>query len=129
MPGLYSDVVMDHFLRPRRVGDLPGANAQSLAENPACGDTLQLRLRIEGGRIADARFRALGCTAAIAASSFLTEWLVGRSVAEARALTDEALAEAMGGLPPGRVHCSVLAEEALASCLADHARRGAGAER
>ena len=123
--GRYNDLVMDHFLHPRRVGDLPQANAVHTAENPACGDTLQLHLRIEGDRVTDARFRALGCTAAIAASSFLAEWVVGRTLSEAKVLTDEALARAMGGLPPGRVHCSVLAEEALAGCLKDYALRRA----
>ena len=123
MPGLYNDLVMDHFLHPRRVGELAEANAVHTAENPACGDTLQLQLRIEGGRISDARFRALGCTAAIATSSFLADWVVGKSMEEAQALTNEALAAAMGGLPRGRVHCSVLAEEALAGCLKDYASR------
>ena len=123
MAGRYSPLVMDHFLHPRRVGELPDADARALAGNEGCGDTLQLHLRIEGDRIADARFKALGCTASIAASSFLTEWLVGKTLAEAKALTDEALAEAMGGLPPGRIHCSVLAREALAGCLGDYAKR------
>ena len=119
----YSPLVLDHFLHPRRVGDLADANASATAGNEACGDTLQLQLKIENGRIADARFRALGCTAAIAASSFLTDWLPGRTLEEARSLTNEDLAKRMGGLPAGRVHCSVLAEEALAACLADFSRR------
>ncbi len=123
--GRYNPLVMDHFLHPRQVGELQDANAVYTAENPACGDTLQLHLRIEGDRIADARFKALGCTAAIAASSFLADWLVGRPLTEARSLRNEALAHAMGGLPPGRLHCSVLAEDALAGCLADYARRSA----
>ena len=123
MAGRYNDLVMDHFLHPRRVGDLADANATATAENGGCGDTLQLQLKIEGGKVADARFRALGCTASIAASSFLTEWLVGKTVAEARALTNERLAELMGGLPAGRTHCSVLAEEALAGCLNDYLTR------
>ena len=123
MSGRYGPVVMDHFLNPRRVGDLADANAHFRAENQACGDTLQLQLRIADGRITDARFRALGCTAAIAASSFLTEWLVGKPVEEAKRLTNDRLAEMLGGLPRGKTHCSVLAEEALAGCLADHARR------
>ena len=123
MSGRYGPTVMDHFLNPRRVGELPDANASFRAENEACGDTLQLQLRIENGRIAEARFRALGCTAAIAASSFLTEWLAGRGVEEARTLTNDRLAEMLGGLPAGKTHCSVLAEEALAGCLADHKRR------
>ena len=109
MPARYNPTVMDHFLHPRRVGDLPDANARGRAENGACGDTLELQLRIENGRVADARFRALGCTASIAASSFLAEWVVGKTLEEARTLTNEGLAAAMGGLPPGRIHCSVLA--------------------
>ena len=123
MAGRYNDLVMDHFLHPRRVGDLSDANAVATAENGGCGDTLQLQLRIQDGKVVDARFRALGCTASIAASSFLAEWLVGKTVAEARALTNEDLAALMGGLPAGRTHCSVLAEEALAGCLKDHAGR------
>jgi len=123
LAGRYGPVVMDHFLNPRRVGELAGANACFRAENEACGDTLQLQLRIENGKITDARFRALGCTAAIAASSFLTEWLAGRPVEEAKSLTNDRLAEMLGGLPTGKTHCSVLAEEALAGCLADHQRR------
>ena len=110
---------MDHFLHPRRVGELPDASAKGRAENASCGDTLQLHLKIDGGRVSDARFRALGCTASIAASSFLAEWVVGKTVEEAQALTNEALAAAVGGLPPGKVHCSVLAREALAACLAE----------
>ncbi len=124
MPGRYSPLVMDHFLHPRRVGELPDADARALAENEGCGDALQLHLRIEGDRIADARFKALGCTASIAASSFLAEWLVGKTLDEAKALTNEDLAKAMGGLPPGKTHCSVLAREALAGCLADYGRHG-----
>ena len=123
MAGRYGPVVMDHFLNPRRVGELADANARFRAENQACGDTLELQLKISNGRIEDARFRALGCTAAIAASSFLAEWLAGRPVAEAKLLTNDRLAEMLGGLPEGKTHCSVLAEEALAGCLADHQRR------
>ena len=125
MAARYSPLVMDHFLHPRRVGELPDADARALAENAGCGDALQLHLKITDDRITDARFKALGCTASIAASSFLAEWLVGKSLDEARALSNESLAEALGGLPAGKTHCSVLAREALDGCLADYRKRAA----
>ena len=113
----YNALLMDHFLHPRGVGDLVNPTAEARAENQACGDQLQLQLRIAGGKVVDARFRAMGCTGAIAASSFLTEWLVGRTLEEAGAQTGETLAAAMGGLPAGKGHCAALAHEALATCL------------
>ena len=115
----YSETVMEHFERPRNNGALDGANAVGYMTNPVCGDTLLLMLRIEAGRIEEARWQSDGCAASIAASSLLSELARGRTVEEARALTREAL----GGLPASKLHASVLAADALARALDDWARR------
>jgi len=119
----YSETVMEHFERPRNNGALDGANAVGYMTNPVCGDTLLLMLRIEAGRIEEARWQSDGCAASIAASSLLSELARGRTVEEARALTREALVEALGGLPASKLHASVLAADALARALDDWARR------
>ena len=127
MPGYgftdYSEVILDHFENPRNVGAVENPDAFGRAGNPACGDVLELTLKVAGGRIEEARFRASGCGAAIASSSMATVMLTGRSLEEASALTDEQVASALGGLPPAKVHCSVLAQDAITAALADYRRR------
>jgi nitrogen fixation NifU-like protein len=119
----YSDIVMEHFERPRNSGVLDDANAVGYMTNPVCGDTLLLMLRIERDRIEDARWQSDGCAASIAASSLLSELVRGRSPAEAASITREAVVEALGGLPASKLHASVLAADALERALADYARK------
>lgn len=119
----YSDIIIDHYESPRNVGDLPNADALGAAFNPVCGDTMKLSLKIEDGQIADARFRAEGCVAAVGVSSVLTELILGRSLAEVRGFTREQIAEAAGGLPASKVHASVLVADALRRALADYEAR------
>jgi nitrogen fixation NifU-like protein len=120
---LYSDIVMDHFANPRNAGELPEPDALAEVTNPVCGDMLRLSLRIDGHRIVDARFRAFGCAAAIAASSMTTELLIGRTVEEAERLTEDDVAAALGGLPPNKMHCAALAEEAIQTALRNYRTR------
>jgi nitrogen fixation NifU-like protein len=125
----YSPGVLDHYEHPRNAGDLPDADALATVENPACGDTMRLALKIVSGRVTEARFRTYGCAAAIAASSVTTELLAGRTLEEARGITDREVAEALGGLPPGKIHCSVLATEAIRAALESYRRGGEEAGR
>ncbi|MDR2670998.1 MAG: Fe-S cluster assembly scaffold protein NifU, partial [Oscillospiraceae bacterium] len=108
---MYSDKVMDHFSNPRNVGELTNANAVGKVGNPKCGDIMKMMMRIENDVISDVKFKTFGCGAAVATSSMATELVKGRTVAEALALTNKAVAEALDGLPPVKMHCSVLAEE------------------
>ena len=113
----YSPQVLEHFEHPRNVGEIEGADACAEVENPACGDIMRLSLKLAGGRIAQARFRTKGCVPSIACGSALTEMLLGKSVAEARALRREELVAAVGGLAPESQHASHLAMDALAAAL------------
>ncbi len=119
----YSDIVIDHFERPRNSGTLEDANAVGYMTNPVCGDTLLLMLRVDGGRIAGVRWQSDGCAASIAASSLISELAAGASLAEAGAITREALVEALGGLPASKLHASVLAADALHHALAEYRER------
>jgi nitrogen fixation NifU-like protein len=116
----YSDLVLDHFENPRNAGEIAEADATGYETNPVCGDTMRLTLRINGGRIVDARFQTSGCPAAIAASSVCTEMIRGLSLAQAEALTKEDYAAALGGLPPAKMHCSVLAADAVRAAADDY---------
>ncbi|GIX47589.1 MAG: iron-sulfur cluster assembly scaffold protein [Candidatus Tectimicrobiota bacterium] len=113
----YSDLVQEHFERPRNVGEIPNPDAEAVVSNPACGDTMHLYLRIEGDRIVEAKFKTMGCPAAIAASSVTTEMLIGRRIEEALAITRAEVSAALGGLSPQKVHCSVLSEDAIKAAL------------
>jgi len=124
---VYSAKVMDHFQNPRNVGEMPEADALGKAGSPTCGDILRLYLKFTGGRVAKATFKTFGCGAAIATSSVLTEIVLGKTPEELRAITNLQVAEALGGLPPIKMHCSVLAEEALRSALADWAQKNRSA--
>ena len=120
---MYSDKVMDHFSNPRNVGELEAANAVGEVGNAKCGDIMKIYMFIEDDIIKDIRFKTYGCGAAIATSSMATEIVKGKTIAEALSLTNKAVAEALDGLPAPKLHCSVLAEEAIKSAIADYYRR------
>lgn len=119
----YSETVMDHFTNPRNTGELDPADGIGEAGNARCGDQMRITLRIRNGVIEDVKFLTLGCGAAIASSSMATEMIKGRPLREAAKLTDRAVAEALGGLPPAKLHCSLLAERAIKLALADYCTR------
>jgi len=116
----YSQRVMDHFSNPRNVGEIADASGVGTVGNPVCGDVMKMYLKIENEIIVDVKFKTFGCGAAVATSSMVTEMVKGKSISEALAVTNKAVAEALGGLPPIKMHCSVLAEEALRSALKDY---------
>jgi nitrogen fixation NifU-like protein len=118
MSALYSPGVLDHFEHPRNAGDLPGASAMVEVSNPVCGDVLRLAVRVEAGRIVQARFKTRGCVASIACSSWLTEQMVGKTAAELRSLTPEQIATELGGLPPATFHAAELACDAMRAIMA-----------
>ena len=120
---LYSETVMDHFRNPRNVGVIEDANGVGEVGNAKCGDIMKMYLKIENGVIEDVKFETFGCGSAIASSSMATELIKGKPVAEAMALTNKAVCEALDGLPAHKLHCSVLAEEAIRSALEDYYKR------
>ena len=124
----YSNLVRDHFGSPRNLGEIDDPDGIGDVENPVCGDRTVLTIRVRADRIAAARFRAVGCPAAIAASSITTELLIGRTVAEALHLTNEDVSAALGGLPANKLHCSVLAEDVVRAAVEDYRQRAIGAE-
>jgi nitrogen fixation NifU-like protein len=119
----YSEKVMDHFANPRNVGELSDANGVGEVGNPKCGDIMRMYLKIEDNRIVDVRFKTFGCGAAVATSSMATELIKGKSLDDALKLTNKAVMEALDGLPPVKVHCSVLAEQAIKAAISDYYRR------
>ncbi len=121
--GPYNEKVMDHFRNPRNAGELENPSGIGTAGNPVCGDIMEISIRIEDEVIKDIRFRTFGCGAAIATSSMVTELVKNKTIDEALAVSNRAVAEALGGLPPVKMHCSVLAEEALRSAIDDFRRR------
>ena len=123
---MYSDLVMDHFMNPRNVGEIADADGIGTEGNPVCGDVMKMYIKIEDGRIVDVKFKTFGCGAAIATSSIATEMVKGKTIEEALQLTNKAVAEALGGLPPVKMHCSMLAEEALQSAIDDYLRKTTG---
>ena len=122
---MYSEKVMDHFTNPRNVGEIPDANAVGQVGNPQCGDIMKIYMKINDDTqvIEDVKFKTFGCGAAIATSSMATELVKGKTVDEALALTNKAVAEALDGLPPIKIHCSVLAEEAIYAALSDYCKK------
>ncbi len=120
---MYSEKVMDHFSNPRNVGELADANAVGEVGNVVCGDIMKIYLKINNGIIEDVRFKTFGCGAAIATSSMATELIKGQSIQSALKLTNKAVIEALDGLPPVKVHCSVLAEQAVKAALSDYYTR------
>jgi len=117
---LYNDTVMDHFLNPRNMGDVSEAEGIGEVGAAACGDIMKISLRIRDGKIEDARFKTFGCGSAIASSSMATELIKGRTLEEAKNFSNQEVVDALGGLPPVKIHCSVLAEEALKAAIDDY---------
>ena len=120
---LYSEKVMDHFSNPRNVGEIENADGIGEVGNAKCGDIMKMYLKIDNGVITDVKFKTFGCGAAIATSSIATEMVKGKTIEEALQLTNKAVVEALDGLPPVKLHCSVLAEQAMKSALSDYYRR------
>ena len=116
----YSEKVMDHFANPRNVGEIPDASGIGEVGNSKCGDIMRMYIKVEGNVITDCKFKTFGCGAAIATSSMATELIRGKTIDEALKLTNKAVMEALDGLPPVKVHCSLLAEEAIHAALADY---------
>lgn len=117
---LYSEKVMEHFRNPRNVGVIENADGVGEVGNARCGDIMKIYLKIENNIVTDVKFETFGCGSAIASSSMATEMIRGRSIEEALELTNQAVTEALGGLPPHKVHCSVLAEEAVRAAVKDY---------
>ncbi len=120
---LYSDKVLDHFSNPRNVGELEDANGVGEVGNAKCGDIMKMYLKINGNTIEDVKFKTFGCGAAIATSSIATEMIKGKSIDDALKLTNKAVVEALDGLPASKIHCSVLAEQAIKAALSDYYTR------
>ena len=117
---MYSEKVMDHFSNPRNVGEIPDASGSGTVGNAKCGDIMKMDIVVENNVIVDVKFKTFGCGAAIATSSMATEMVKGKTLDEALALTNKAVAEALDGLPPVKMHCSVLAEEAIHAAIQDY---------
>ncbi|NLK88182.1 MAG: Fe-S cluster assembly scaffold protein NifU [Clostridiaceae bacterium] len=120
---MYSEKVMDHFSNPRNVGEISDADGVGQVGNPKCGDIMKMYLKIEDNIIVDAKFKTFGCGAAVATSSMATELVKGKTVEEALKITNKAVAEALDGLPPVKMHCSNLAEEAIRSAIEDYQKK------
>ena len=127
---MYSELVMEHFNNPRNVGEIADADGVGVEGSPVCGDVMKVYIKVKDGRIEDIKFKTFGCGAAVASSSMLTEMAKGKTLEEAMGITNLAVAEALGGLPPAKIHCSVLAADALHKAIEDYrsrARASAGA--
>nr|WP_250160297.1 Fe-S cluster assembly scaffold protein NifU [Clostridiisalibacter paucivorans] len=120
---MYSEKVMDHFANPRNVGEIENADGVGQVGNPKCGDIMKIYLKVEDNIIKDVKFKTFGCGSAIASSSMATEMIMGKSIDEALKVTNKAVAEALDGLPPVKMHCSVLAEQAIKAALLDYAKK------
>lgn len=120
---MYSEKVMNHFMSPRNVGEIENADGVGEVGNPKCGDIMKMYIKIENDIIIDAKFRTFGCGAAIATSSISTELVIGKKVDEALTITNKVVADALDGLPPVKMHCSNLAEEAIKSAIEDYKRK------
>ena len=119
----YREKVMDHFANPRNVGEMPDADGIGEVGNPKCGDIMKMYIKVKDDTITDVSFKTFGCGAAIATSSMATELVKGKSITDALTLTNKAVMEALDGLPPVKVHCSVLAEQAIKAALSDYYKR------
>lgn len=119
----YSDKVMDHFANPRNVGEIKDADGIGEVGNPKCGDIMKIYLKISNGIITDVKFKTFGCGAAVATSSMATELIKGKKIEDALKVTNKAVMEALDGLPPVKVHCSVLAEEAIKAAVSDYYKK------
>jgi len=117
---LYSEKVMEHFKNPRNVGEIENPDGVGRVGDPICGDVMELYIKVKDGVIVDVKFRTFGCAAAVATSSMVTEMVKGKSVEEALKISNKAVVEALDGLPPAKVHCSVLAEDALKAAIENY---------
>lgn len=124
---MYSDIVMDHFTNPRNVGQIEDPDGIGEVGNPVCGDMMTFTIKVKDGRIEDVKFKTFGCGAAIAVSSMVTELAKGRTLEEAKKISKKEIAEALGGLPPQKLHCSNLGTEALIEAIEDYEEKMAGA--
>ena len=120
---VYTKKVMDHFEHPRNVGEIPDASGVGTVGNAKCGDIMKMDIQVENGVITDVKFKTFGCGAAVATSSMATEMIKGRTVDEALKLSNAAVVEALEGLPPQKIHCSVLAEEAVKAAIEDYQKK------
>ncbi len=123
---LYSEKVLEHFKNPRNVGEMGNPDGIGRVGNPVCGDVMELYIKVNDSTIVDAKFKTFGCGAAIATSSMVTEMVKGKSINEARQISNRAVAEALDGLPSMKMHCSVLAEEALKSAIENYLSKSKG---
>ena len=121
--GWYSEKVIDHYQNPRNVGEVENADGVGMVGNPTCGDMMKITLKIQGERIEDVKFKTFGCGAAIATSSMVTELVKGKTIEEALQITNRDVADALDGLPPVKMHCSMLAEEAVRAAIEDYRLR------
>ena len=121
--GWYSEKVMDHYLHPRNMGEIEDADGVGLVGNPICGDMMKITIKVKGNRLEDVKFKTFGCGAAIATSSMVTELVKGKTIEEALRVTNKTVAEALDGLPPIKMHCSMLAEEGIKAAIEDYRRR------
>jgi nitrogen fixation NifU-like protein len=117
---MYTDLVMDHFSNPRNVGEIEDADGVGQIGNPVCGDVMRISIDVEDDRIVDVKFKTFGCGAAVATSSMVTEMVKGKMLAEAAEISNKAVADALGGLPPNKMHCSNLAADALHLAIEDY---------
>ncbi len=121
--GSYNAIVLDHFTHPRNMGEMDDPDGIGEATNPVCGDTMRLFIKVEENRVVDAKFLTFGCAAAIASSSITTEMIKGKTLEEILTISNQTVAEALGGLPPTKIHCSVLAEDALNAAVLDYRKK------
>jgi nitrogen fixation NifU-like protein len=124
--GSYNPIVIDHFTHPRNMGEMDNPDGVGEATNPVCGDTMRLFIKVEENRIIDAKFLTFGCAAAIASSSITTEMIRGKTLEEILRISNQTVAEALGGLPPTKIHCSVLAEDALNAAVSNYRKQREG---
>lgn len=117
---MYNEKVMDHFTNPRNVGEVEQADGVGQVGNPTCGDIMKISIKVEDGKIVDCKFKTFGCGAAVATSSMVTELVIGKTIEEAKQITNKMVAEELGGLPPVKMHCSNLAADALKKAIANY---------
>ena len=120
---LYNDIVMEHFLNPKNVGDMENPDGTGVYGSPVCGDMMQIQIKVENDVITDAKFKTFGCGSAIASSSMATSMIIGKTIEEALEITNKQIIDELGGLPPVKVHCSVLADRAIKNAIYDYAQK------
>jgi nitrogen fixation NifU-like protein len=120
---MYTEKVMDHFTHPRNVGEIEDADGVAMVGNPICGDVMKITIKVEEGKIVDAKFKTFGCGAAIAVSSMVTDLVKGKTLGEALEISNKAVADALGGLPPKKMHCSNLGADALRKAIEDYLQK------